>query len=256
MMIGVVFTLAGFLGLLASLYLKIGNEAVIASSGLMTLGSGLFSKERFQQSERAAQLYSKRPPGYDTTGIVYGVGLPLPLFLHKGQGKGNVLAFKCSWVDGAAWLVVLAFLLGGAVGCAGTQEAVDTVRKVTTGLEPEAEQLRERFAVIEVQYAGIAPLVQTICVWRGANTVECATLEGIKRAIDDGIPRVKAALSIAEQSRVTLAAALLAVEGVELTARAFRADVERAREGLHAALAQLVRGPAEPPPAVPVEAVP
>ncbi len=62
--IGAALVVLGFAGQLVALYFKL-DAAVVTATMLITLGSGLFAKERFPQSPEAARKYSTRPPpGY------------------------------------------------------------------------------------------------------------------------------------------------------------------------------------------------
>ena len=81
--VGLFLSLGGLAGLIVSLYFHL-DAAVVAAAGLMSTGTALIGKETMPQSDRAAQTYSKRPPGPPSVAsilwVVIGIA-PLILWL-------------------------------------------------------------------------------------------------------------------------------------------------------------------------------
>jgi hypothetical protein len=257
MLLGGLLTLVGFVGLLCSLYFKIGNEAVLASAGLMSTGTGFFSKERFQQSPQAAKLYSRRPPGFfDATGIVFGVGLELlRADAHRGAhiAGQRPLAYRLAWVKGAVWFVVLLFLLG-ITGCAGSERAFDPLAART-----HANALRDELNGVSVQVAQAGGYIPAVCAWRGERSPECETLGATYRGLQQVEQTARAAIDLYDQTGVAASRVSEAVGAVLDRAEAFAADVKRTAEVVHEEIrrvAGLDRGSPVQPPSPPERGAP
>jgi hypothetical protein len=182
--------------LILCLYLKL-DAGIVAASSLMSLGTGLFSKERFEQSPEARRQYSMRPSARDARDIascVFAVGLALPL------GPRIEYPSKFGRV-GFAWFMGFAIILSAVgVGCAGTEKMINDASEAKGAAKGHAEEMRDELDAVALEVAKGSGLVESVCAFRGERSTECtvprAALANLQR-LDQG---ARAAIAWARHS--------------------------------------------------------